>query len=67
MEVAWGRRDMRQAYQGKCHASLAFRLRSGRSRRLGWLPPRMPGERLVTFLVSFMYVYLPPSPSTTAL
>jgi hypothetical protein len=29
--------------------------------------PQVTGERLVSFLVSFMYVYLRPSPSTTAL
>jgi hypothetical protein len=32
------------------------RLASGRSRRLGWLAPHAPGERLVSFPVSFAYV-----------
>jgi len=34
-----------------------------------WAEPsrQVPGERLVSFLVSFMYVYLRPSPCTTAL
>jgi hypothetical protein len=30
------------------------------------LSPQVTGERLVSFLISFMYVYLRPSPSTTA-
>ena len=33
----------------------------------GWPSPRVPGQRLVSFLVSFMYVYLGPSPSNTGL
>jgi len=33
----------------------------------GWSAPQVPGRRLVSFLVSFMYVYRGPSPSTTAL
>ena len=34
---------------------------------LGWVSPQVPAERLVSFLVSFMCMYLRPSPSTTAL
>jgi hypothetical protein len=44
-------------------ASLTPRPGSGRSRRLAWSSAHVPGERLVSFLVSFMYVYLGPSPS----
>jgi hypothetical protein len=42
------------------------RLGSGRSSRRDWPSTPVPGERLVSFLVSFMYVYLRSLPSTTA-
>jgi hypothetical protein len=48
-------------------ASLTPRLGSGRSGRRTCHAPQVTERRLVSFLVSYMFVYLRPSPSIAGL